>query len=60
MAQEISKHPEDWEKRRDALVSMQQAVDQVAASGQGGSSIFTADMWRSLKEPLKQTLVRFC
>lgn len=58
MAQEISKHPEDWEKRRDALVSMQQAVGRVVASGQGASSVFTVDMWRSLKEPLKHTLVR--
>ena len=57
MAQEISKNHDEWEKRRHALVSMQDAIEEVAKSGQGGPSVFTADLWRYLKEPLKHTLV---
>lgn len=58
MASEISKNPEDWERRRDALVSMQKAVEDVGQSGTVGSLVFNVELWRELKEPLKNTLVR--
>lgn len=52
--------PEEWEKRRDALLTMQKAVEEQAekSSGQsGGNPVFVADLWRLMKEPLKHTLV---
>ena len=60
LAHEVVSNPDDWEKRRKAIISMQQAVDDVGKSGQGGPTVFTADLWRHLKEPLKHTLVRKC
>ncbi|CAN0160773.1 unnamed protein product [Ascophyllum nodosum] len=56
MAQEISGNRGDWKKRRHALVSMQHAIEEVTKSGRGGPSVFSADLWRYLKEPLKYTL----
>eukprot|EP00904_Undaria_pinnatifida_P006774 jgi/Undpi1/3226/HiC_scaffold_15.g06600.m1 len=56
LAHEVVSNPDDWEKRRKAIISMQQAVDDVGKSGQGGPTVFTADLWRHLKEPLKHTL----
>lgn len=63
LAQEVSGNPDDWERRRKALYSMQQAVDDAgkalsAAGGGGEKSVFTAEVWRYLREPLKHTLVR--
>lgn len=58
MAHDVSNNPDDWEKRRKALINMQQAVDAVGESGPPGPGVFTADLWRHLKEPLKHTLVR--
>lgn len=64
LAQEVSGNPDDWERRRKALYSMQQAVDDAgkalfAAGGGGEKAVFTAEVWRYLREPLKHTLVRF-
>ncbi|CAM9456552.1 unnamed protein product, partial [Ectocarpus fasciculatus] len=61
LAQEVSGNPDDWERRRKALYSMQQAVDEAgkalaAAGGGGEKSVFTAEVWRYLREPLKHTL----
>eukprot|EP00903_Cladosiphon_okamuranus_P015412 g14235.t1 len=60
LAQEVSGNPDDWERRRKALFSMQQAVDAAGRSlpegGGGEKALFTPDVWRYLKEPLKHTL----
>ncbi|CAM9473158.1 unnamed protein product, partial [Hapterophycus canaliculatus] len=58
LAQEVSGNPDDWERRRKALFSMQEAVDEAGktATEAGEKAVFTAEVWRYLREPLKNTL----
>lgn len=64
LAREVSGNPEDWERRRKALFAMQQAVDEAGkglpegGGGEKAKALFTPEVWRHLKEPLKHTLVR--
>lgn len=61
LAQEVSGNPDDWERRRKALFSMQEAVDEAGKTvpARGEKAVFTAEVWRYLREPLKNTLVRY-
>ncbi|CAM9568539.1 unnamed protein product, partial [Pylaiella littoralis] len=60
LAQAVSGNPDEWERRRSALISMQQAVVEAGeacpAGGGGEKAVFTNEVWRHLKEPLKHTL----